>query len=404
MIENEQVRCLTTLLRYALKGEQMPQPELEQLMRGVDGEAMFALARAHAVAPLVYDVWSGYPEIQPSVQSRLQTYAMQIAGHSYRLLFYTKYLVGLLEEAGLPVAVLKGVATAEFYPQPEMRKAGDVDLLLFSGENCARAVACLKAYGFREHEEKNHLHHVAMIGAEGIEVELHSMMVEPFDNQETNRIMLQCQKEAQSHIERQLCMGVSLPVLTGAYHGFSLLLHLLQHFLTAGFGIKLLCDWVVFWEKQPSEVIGEAVELIRTLKVEQFVAAVTGICVRELGMETRAAEAFLALGEPAVTAPAYLDRFFMDIIEAEEFGKSESGRMLAIHGTGLTGYVRAFHHQMHLNYPKTGKCPICWPVLWVLTLARFLHNNRTLRGTTVAEVLKSAGNRGKIVEKMHLFR
>ena len=114
MIENTQVRCLTTLLRYALKGEQMPQPQLEQLMRGVDGDALFVLARAHAVAPLVYDVWSEYPEIQPSVKSVLRTYTMQIVGHSYRLLFYTKYLVGLLEEAGLPVAVLKGVATAGF--------------------------------------------------------------------------------------------------------------------------------------------------------------------------------------------------------------------------------------------------------------------------------------------------
>lgn len=120
-------------------------------------------------------------------------------------------------------------------------------------------------------------------------------------------------------------------------------------------------------------------------------------------MESSAAEPFLALGEPAVKASAYLNRFFMDIVEAEEFGKSDNGRMVAIHGSGLMGYVRAFHHQMHLNYPKAGKCVLCWPVLWVLTLARFLHNNRTLRNTTVGEVLKSAGKRGRIVEKMHLF-
>ena len=77
--------------------------------------------------------------------------------------------------------------------------------------------------------------------------------------------------------------------------------------------------------------------------------------------------------------------------------------MVAIHGGGLFGYVRAFHHQMHLNYPKAGRCVLCWPVLWVLTLLRFLRNNYKLRGTTVRQVLKSAGKRGKIVEKMHLF-
>lgn len=404
MTENTQVRCLTTMLTYALKGKKIPQPQLEELMQGVDEQALFELARAHAVTPLIYDVWNAYQGMRADVKKELQGYATQIVGHSYRLLFYTKYLVGLLEEEGLPVAVLKGVATAEFYPQPELRKAGDVDLLLFTEENCARAVACLKANGFVEHKECTHVHHVGMVGAEGIEVELHSMMVEPFDNQATNRIMMQYQAQAQSHVARQSCMGVSLPVLDGAYHGFSLLMHLLQHFLTAGFGIKLLCDWVVFWEKQPEEVFREMVEMIRKLKVEQFVAAVTGICVRELGMEACAAQPFLALGDPAVREVAYLDQFFSDIIEAEEFGKTGDGRMIAIHDTGLPGYVRAFHHQMHLNYPKAGKCVLCWPLLWLLTLVRFLQNNRKLRKTTVGEVLKSAGKRGKIVEKLHLFK
>ena len=78
--------------------------------------------------------------------------------------------------------------------------------------------------------------------------------------------------------------------------------------------------------------------------------------------------------------------------------------MVAIHGSGLTGYIREFHHQMHLNYPKAGTCIFCWPVLWVLTLLRFLRNNQKIRRTTMSEVLKSAGKRGKIVEKLHLFK
>ena len=403
MTENTQAHCLMTLLKYALKGKQMPQAKLEQLLKEADGDALYALARAHAVASLICEEWSAYPGLQPSVGQRLQSYTTQIISHSYRLLFYTKYLVGLLEEEGLSVAVLKGVSTAEFYPQPELRKSGDVDLLFFSGEDCVRAVACLKKHGLTEHNESVHVHHIGMQGAEGIQVELHSMMVEPFDNEVTNRTLLRLQKEAMTHIRRQSCMGVPLPVLSGEYHGCSLLLHLLQHFLTAGFGIKLLCDWVVFWDKQPPEVTSRMVEMIHALKVEQFAAVVTGVCVQKLGMENAATEAFLALGEPEVLAPAYLERFFQDIIEAEEFGKSDSGRMVAIHESGLSGYIRAFHHQMKLNYPKAGNYFFLWPALWVSTLLRFLHNNRTLRGTTVVEVLKSAAKRGEIVDKMHLF-
>ena len=154
MTENTEIRCLTTMLTYALKGKKIPTPQLVELMQDVDEQALFELARAHAVAPLIYDVWNACPKMRTDVREKLQSYTTGIVGHSYRLLFYTKYLVGLLEEAGLPVAVLKGVATAEYYPQPELRKAGDVDLLLFTEENCAKAVECLKEQGFREHETR----------------------------------------------------------------------------------------------------------------------------------------------------------------------------------------------------------------------------------------------------------
>lgn len=403
MIEDAQARCLMELLKYSLKQEKVPQEQWKHLMQGVDEEKLFALARAHAVAPLICEAWSDYPEMNPKVRAALHTQTAQTINRSYRLLFYTKYLVKLLEAEGLFVAVLKGVTTAEFFPQPELRKSGDVDLLLFSDESAERAVACLKKHGFKEDGPRLHLHHIGMIGEEGIEVELHSMMVEPFDNQATNQRVMQCMQAAKSSVRRQECMGVLLPALTGAYHGFELLLHLLQHFLTAGFGVKLLCDWVVFWEKQPPEVIAEAVGLVRMLRVEQFAAAVTGICVRDLGMDKHAAEPFLLPGDAVVCKNAYLDRFLKEIIDAEEFGKSDKGRMVAVHGSGLFAYVRAFHHQMNLNYPKAGKCPLFWPVLWLLTLVRFLHNNRTLRKTTVREVLRSAGARGQIVEKLHLF-
>lgn len=400
MAVDEQARCLMALLKYSLKREM---PSGWAFMQGVDEQRLLSLARAHAVAPLICETWSAYPSGDSAVRHALQRQTGQAVMHSYRLLFYTKYLIGILQEDGIEAAVLKGVSTAEFFPQPELRKSADVDLLLFSDESVERAIACLKRHGFAEDGPRLHLHHVGMIGKARIEVELHSMMVEPFDNQATNERVTRCLREAKKSVRLQNCMGIPLPALTGAYHGFELLLHLLQHFLTAGFGIKLLCDWVVFWERQPREAALEAAQLARMLRVEQFAAAVSALCVRELGMDARAAEPFLAPGDAQVKEDAYLDLFLQEIIDAEEFGKSEKGRMVAIHGSGLSAYVRAFHHQMNLNFPKAGKCPLLWPALWTLTLQRFLHNNRTLRKTTVAEVMKSAGERGKLVERLRLF-
>ena len=89
-------------------------------------------------------------------------------------------------------------------------------------------------------------------------------------------------------------------------------------------------------------------------------------------------------------------------MEAEEFGKSK-GRMVALSGNGLFDYVREFHHQMHLNFPKAGKVFLFWPVLWTITLVRFLRNNRKVRSVSSKELLQNAGKRAKRVKGLHLF-
>ncbi len=50
-------------------------------------------------------------------------------------------------------------------------------------------------------------------------------------------------------------MGYRIPVCTRTQEAYYLLVHMLQHFLRAGFGIKLLCDWVVFWNTCDDEDI-----------------------------------------------------------------------------------------------------------------------------------------------------
>ena len=95
--------------------------------------------------------------------------------------------------------------------------------------------------------------------------------------------------------------------------------------------------------------------------------------------------------------------FMKEVMEAEEFGKGSGERMVMMQGSSLTDYIREFHHQMHLNYPKAGRILVCWPALWIMTLIRFLRNNRKLRNVSTIKVLKKAGSRSKLMEKLRLF-
>jgi hypothetical protein len=58
---------------------------------------------------------------------------------------------------------------------------------------------------------------------------------------------------------------------------------------------------------------------------------------------------------------------------------------------------------MQLNYPKAASVVLLWPALWLMTLFRFLRNNRKMRHISTGELLKKAGQRGRLTAKMRLF-
>ena len=76
------------------------------------------------------------------------------------------------------------------------------------------------------------------------------MLAEPFDNNKVNSYLERCVAECKNHIVFKDCMGINLPILDDAYHAYELLLHMLQHFLREGFGLKLLTDWCFFFNRE----------------------------------------------------------------------------------------------------------------------------------------------------------
>ena len=51
-------------------------------------------------------------------------------------------------------------------------------------------------------------------------------------------------------------------------------------------------------------------------------------------------------------------------------------------------YFKEGHLQMHVRFPKLSKCPLLWPILWLITLVCFLYNNRTIRNMSLAQTLR----------------
>lgn len=396
LLNREQLE-LCRLLSLALHNK-----ALERLSPDVDYARVIAVAESHKVMALLHPVLE-HAGLQESIWKIVDRKGEQTVRQSYRLLMLSRYVIGLLKENGIDAILLKGCGTAAWYPVPELRKSGDIDLLFKSEDETRKALQILTQQGFVTTEDQPANHHIVCESRDSVSLELHMSLAEPFDSENTNRFLADCQKEYFAHRRVVDCMGVAFELTSDGYHAFYLLLHMLQHYVRAGFGVKLLCDWVVFWESPLSE---EEKKIFLRLTQESgtfgFAVMMTRVCVKYLGLREKQVE-FLMQAEPKDVCDL-TEELMAEIFEAEEFGHSSKDRMVVLRGTGLMDYAREFHHQMKLNYPKAGKIMVLYPVLWIMTLCGFLYRNRTLRKVSGRQILKKAKKRSQLTEQMRLFQ
>lgn len=388
--------ALLALLRASLAGEKAP-------AYGERLEEILPLANAHAVTPLLYEPLAPLPEEPAGPWRELQEKAERCAVQYYRLLAVTQRWTDRLEAAGIPTALLKGAGAARAYPVPEMRKSGDVDLLLLHREDLDRAREVLLAAGASLDEEQHARHHVGFRLPEGMELELHIELTEEFRDRRADQGLRRAREALAAGVTpREVFPRVSLPLLNDGGQALSLLLHMLSHFRGSGFGVKLLCDWTAFWRRPiPKDQLDWYLRVVEDCGLAGFSAGVTQVCVEALGLPEEPVRPLLA---QAAVSPETRDALLEEILRSEEFGKTGGGRMVLVRSVGLSGYAREFHRQTRRNFPRGSRCPLLWPGLWAATLVRFLRNNRKLRGVKTGAVLRSAADRSKLAKGLDLFQ
>ncbi len=357
---------------------------------------LLALADRHEVLALLENVLE-VDKISEEQRMLIELKTARTVHKAIQLQALNARLTGFLEKEGIIAVTLKGCAVARFYPVPEFRKTTDIDLFVADEADVERAVQILCENGFKIPEEWHANHHFVLISERNEEVELHTTWTESFKEKHLNQYLERLQKESSQHCQSVDCQGVKVYAYETAWQGFYLLLHMLLHFVGSGFGLRNLCDWVVLWENcNDAKARKDFWEMVCESGTAEFAKAMTDICVRYLGLSQEKGP--VPNENPAEQEVS--DALLRDILDAGEFGYSESERMVGMDGNSLTAYVREFHHQMHINFPKAGRVIFLWPALWIATLVRFLSNNKKLNRAPVAAIMKKAGERGRLVSRL----
>lgn len=279
----------------------------------------------------------------------------------------TDDITGLCTESGIPCAVIKGSSAAIYYPDPHLRSAGDLDLLVRSNE-IVKVHELITAYGFKGPENvadgANHIEYTKGT----VELELHSKVSRLPDaekNEYLNSIILAGMDD---------CMSYCLPALQ---NGLVLLQHIYYH-LEHGLGLRQIADWMMFVHNSGLTDWEELNRITKYTGLYKLQQAVTKMCMNYLGLPDR--EDLIWCHE---VSDELCEQLIIYILEKGNFGmntqKDDFSSQLILAKDLKTGF-RGLQFAGLRDWKAIKKYPALRPFAWAyeLTLyAKGLNSNGT---------------------------
>ncbi len=319
-------------------------------------------------------------------------------------------IASVLSENKIEYVFIKGVASAAYYNEPDVRTMGDVDLLI-KRQDTQIVNNLLQKLGYTTDEDifkKNgHIGYKRTAGGSISVCEVHfNLNGIPSSLSDTFKNYLSTILETAKEIE---VTGKTCLVPSEFHHGIILLLHTATHLTNEGIGLRHLCDWAVFVNRfSNNEFISTFEKPLRELGLWRFAQLLTLCSEKYLHIEKK---------QWAGTADEdFLSSIVFDIISGGNFGFKDADRYRQIkyisnretHKTGKKGAIlQAFssiNTKAKTEYDFVKKHKILLPLGWVTVLYDyFLLVLTRKRKLDNINTINSAKHRQSIYKEFKLF-
>lgn len=243
MIDINKLRFLNLLRSGIWKTE----PDLRLFSgKDIDWDFIYRMSVRHSVVAWIYDGVEMLPyELQPGRDIMMKWYSVvvRIEMTNRKLNKGITEIAGLYKNANIDFVLVKGQGVASVYQKPEHRQPGDIDVYI-RREDYEKANAVLSGNGadipHKSASRDKHVH----FKWNGLIVENHVAIVK-FSTESYSRAW-------DDFMERKLYVdldsvdfnGIRVCVPSDYFNSVYLLLHILQHLLTSGIGLRQVCDWM----------------------------------------------------------------------------------------------------------------------------------------------------------------
>ena len=372
-------------LRAGLRGEMLPE---QPALTGGDWQQVLAMAELHHLLPVIYEAvytqTALKPENAPFISGIKRKVMYQVTMQTLRTSEFLA-LYGRLREAGVPPLVVKGIVCRNLYPNPDHRISGDEDLLVPPGrfDTCHDV---LTACGLETAGAAKNAYEVSYRKpGSPIHIELHRSLFPP--ENEAYGDLERFFRNVHSQAEEAVFQGIPVRTMGPTDHLFYLICHAFKHFLHSGFGIRQVCDIVMYANARGGEIRWEEILTnCRAIRAEKFAAAMFRIGEAWLTFDPEKACWPRSWQEISVEIGPMLE----ELLQSGIYGASDMNRK---HSSNITlsavsdqkqgrkggrGVVKSlFPPADHLQgrYPYLKKYPILLPVAWASRIVTYGRQN-----------------------------
>lgn len=416
MNENIKKRLLEALKSF-LEGEKV------QWESGVSPEewgTLFDLAIQHQILPMIYEAAYACPAFQsmPQTQKDYMKHRMiqQVMVQGRKTAEFLSLYSKLLEKDLTPI-VVKGIICREMYREPDYRASGDEDVLIPPEQfPLCDQVFRENAMDYLEPEKDPEKEGEVPYYKKGglLHIELHKELF-PSQSEAYGELNEMFRDVFQRKIQTEI-QGVPVYTMGHTDHLLYLILHAFKHFLHSGFGIRQVCDIVIYANTYGSEIDWEYLyQACQKIHGENFTAAIFHIGEKYLNFDKEQACYPALWQQEEADGEALLD----DLLQGGVFGDSSLSRKHSSNMTlaavtdekkgkkakgSLASSLFPDKEYMAGKYTYLEKYPFLLPAAWGSRILNYMKETQGTKNNDAKESIAIGNQRIELLKKYKIIR
>ena len=404
-------------LRCFLNGKKVT---WEEGLSAEDWQTLFRLCQHHQILPMIYDTVYACPAFgtcPPETVQMIKTQVIrQVMMQSRKTEEFLQLYKKLLEQNLTPV-VVKGLICRNLYREPDYRCSGDEDVLIPKEQfkECSEVFAANGMEMLEPDMNPDEEGEVPFYKVGGmLHIELHKELFSS-ESEAYGNLNSLFEGVFDRKIQEEI-HGVPVYTMCHTDHLLYLILHAFKHFLHSGFGIRQVCDIVIYAEAHGAEIDwAYLLEKCREIHADVFTASLFDIGKKELSFDPEKA------CYPEIWSSIEVDGsdLLEDLLEGGVFGDSSMSRKHSSNitlqavtedkkgkkaGASLIQSLFPDRKYMERTYTYLKKYPFLLPAAWASRIRNYLKESKNMGRNDAMESIEIGNHRVDLMKKYKIIQ